>query len=300
MSKKNWLFILIGIPVLFLLWYFAIKDRDYAIHFETKAIPGEIAYRLDVPRFDNLEVKNTAIEADFSKVVQDVKLGDESYDLNWIISKKNDSIYKVKVNVKNQNHSFKDRFLLLTGQNDFQKEMKEEIQFFKEALNANLKLYSVKIKGKTSSPENICACIDAESSVEQKAFEMMKTIDILSGYILNNELETRGRPRILIDSWDQTTKQISFNFCFPIAKMETYPSHPIIKIKNIPAEKTLEASFYGNYMLSHYAWLHLIDYAEKNNIAVKNEHILEVFQNNPQMGGDESQWQADIYLPIAE
>ena len=182
MSKKKWLFILISIPVLFLLWYFAIKDRDYAIHFETKAIPGEIAYRLDVPRFDDLEIKKTAIKADFSKVVQDVKLGDEAYDLNWIISKKNDSVYKVKVNIKNQDHSLKDRFLLLIGQNDFQKEMKEEIQFFKEALNAHLELYSVKIKGKTFSPENICACIDAKSSVEQKAFEMMKTIDILSGY----------------------------------------------------------------------------------------------------------------------
>ena len=97
MSKKKWLFILISIPVLFLLWYFAIKDRDYAIHFETKAIPGEIAYRLDVPRFDDLEIKKTAIKADFSKVVQDVKLGDEAYDLNWVISKKNDSVYKVKV-----------------------------------------------------------------------------------------------------------------------------------------------------------------------------------------------------------
>lgn len=300
MSKKNWLFILVGIPVLFLLWYFAIKDKDYAIHFETKALPGEIAYRLDVPGFDNLEIKNTAIRADFFKVEQEVVLGNETYGLNWNISSKNDSIHKVTVNIKNKNNSFKDRLLLLIGQDDFQKEMKKEIQFFKEALNANLALYSVEIKGKTSSPYSTCACINSKSNVEQKAFEMMKTIDILSSYILNNELETRGRPRILINSWDQITKKISFNFCFPIAKMETYPVHPIIEIKNIPAGKTLKASFYGNYMFSHYAWLHLLDYAEKNNIAVKTENILEVFQNNPQMGGDESQWKADIYLPIDE
>jgi len=300
MSKKNWLCILFGIPVLFLLWYFVIKNNDYAIKFETKALPGEIAYRLDSPIFDNIEINNSKIKSNFSQVIQEVELDVETYNLNWTFTPKNDSVTKVKVDVTNKNDSFKDRLLLLIGQDNFQEEMKKEIQFFKEALTTNLELYSVEIEGETSSSESTCACITTNSSLEQKAFEMMKTIDILSNYILDHELETQGRPRILINSWKQNTKQISFNFCFPIAKMESYPEHSLIEIKKIPSKKTLKASFHGNYMFSHYAWFHLMNYAEKNNIEVNTENILEVFQNNPQLGGDESQWEAEIYLPLAE
>ncbi len=300
MLKKTWLLLLIGIPVLFLLWYFVIKNNDYAITFETKALPGEIAYRIDSPVFDKMEINNSKIKSNFSQVIQEAQLGAETYDLNWSIEPKNDSITKVILDITNQNNSFKDRFLLLIGQNDCQKEMRDEIVYFKEALATNLELYKVKIEGETVSPGNTCACITSDSKVDQKAFEMMKTIDILSNYILDNDLETLGRPRILINSWDKKAKNIDFSFCFPIAEMKTYPKELLINIKEIPSEKALKASFYGNYMFSHNAWFHLINYAEKHNIEVKSENILEVFQNNPQLGGDESQWEAEIYLPLAE
>ncbi|MBZ9630185.1 GyrI-like domain-containing protein [Salegentibacter sp. LM13S] len=300
MSKKIWLLLLCGIPVLFLLWYFVIKNNDYAITFETKALPSEIVYLIDSPVFDKMQINNSEIKSNFSQVIQDAQLGAEFYDLNWNIEPKNDSITKVKLSVTNQNNSLKDRFLLLIGQNDFQKKMRDEIVYFKDALTTYLELYKVKIEGKTSSPKNTCACITTDSKVDQKAFEMMKTIDILSNYILNNDLETLGRPRILINSWDKKAENINFSFCFPIAEMKTYPKDLLIEIKEIPSEKALKASFHGNYMFSHNAWLHLINYAEKHNIEVKTENILEVFQNNPQLGGDESQWEAEIYLPLAE
>ena len=160
--------------------------------------------------------------------------------------------------INNKNESIKDRFLLLIGQNDFQQEMKAELQYFQKALVTNLDLYSVKIEGETVSPENNCACINIENKVDQKAFEMMKTIDILSNYILDHKLETEGRPRIIINSWDKTSKNINFDFCFPIVKMETYPEHLTIEIKDIPEAKSLKANFYGNYMFSHNAWFHLL------------------------------------------
>ncbi|PKD20930.1 hypothetical protein APR41_12910 [Salegentibacter salinarum] len=300
MFKKFWLLLVTGLPVLFLLWYFVIKNDDYSIKFEAKALPGEIVYRIDAPIFDQMEVKNSEIKSDLSQVIQEAELNSENYELNWIIKPQNDSVTHVNVEITNKNNSFEDRFLLLIGQNDFQKEMKAEIAYFKKALTTNRELYTLKIEGETVSPENTCACITTDSKVDQKAFEMMKTIDILSNYILENSLETLGRPRILINSWDKTTKNINFSFCFPIAETKTYPKDLLINIQTIPSEKALKASFHGNYMFSHNAWFHLLDYAEKNNIEVKSENMLEVFKNNPQMGGDESLWEAEIYLPIVE
>jgi effector-binding domain-containing protein len=300
MSKKYWLLLLIGLPVLFLLWYFTIKNNDYAIKFEAKALPSEIVYRVDSPIFDKMEINNSEIKSDFSRVIQETELNAESYELIWIIKPKNDSISEVKVKVNNKNNSFKDRFFLLIGQNDFQKEMKAEITYFKKALSTNHELYTVKIEGESVSPGNTCACITANSKVDQKAFEMMKTIDILSNYILDNDLETRGRPRIQIKSWDKITKNINFSFCLPIAEMKSYPRNLLIDIQKISSKKALKASFHGNYMFSHNAWFHLLDYAEKNNIEVKSENILEIFKDNPQMGGNASLWEAEIYLPISE
>ncbi|WP_286760530.1 hypothetical protein [Salegentibacter sp. UBA1130] len=300
MSKKFWLLFLTGLPVLFLLWYFVIKNDDYTIKFEAKALPGEIVYRVDSPIFDKMKVENSEIKSDLSQVIQETELNSESYELNWIIKPKNDSITQVKVEINNKNNSFEHRFLLLTGQNNFQKEMKAEIAYFKKALSTNRALYNVQIEGKNVTPQNTCACITTNSKVDQKAFEMMKTIDILSNYILENDLETLGRPRILINSWNKQTKNINFSFCFPIAKMQTYPKDLLIDIQKITSEKALKASFLGNYMFSHNAWFHLLDYAEKNNIEVKSENILEIFKDNPQMGGDESLWEAEIYLPIVE
>ncbi|TDN83049.1 effector-binding domain-containing protein [Salegentibacter sp. 24] len=300
MSKKNWLIFLTGVPILFLLWYFPIKKYDYTITFETKALPGEIAYRLDSPIFEKMEAYDTKINSNFSNIIQQVKLRKETYDLQWHISPKNDSVNTVEVGIINTKNSFNDRLLLLLGQNDLQKEMKNEIQFFKEALSASLKLYTVKIEEKAVSPASTCACISATGKTDEKAFEMMRTIDILTNFILDHKLKTKGRPRILIESWNKITKKIDFKFCFPIAKRKNYPTNMLIDIKEISSKKSLKASFYGNYMFSHYAWFHLLDYAEKNNIKVEAGNILEVFQTNPQLGTDPQQWKAEIYLPLLE
>ncbi len=45
----------------FLLWYFAIKDKDYAIKFKTKALPGEIVYRIKSPICDKMEINSSEI-----------------------------------------------------------------------------------------------------------------------------------------------------------------------------------------------------------------------------------------------
>ena len=61
----------------------------------------------------------------------------------------------------------------------------------------------------------------------------------------------------------------------------------------------MKAEFNGNYIFSDRAWYELRDYAEKKGLKVTDKP-LEIFFNNPNMGGDELQWKADIYMPLAE
>jgi hypothetical protein len=42
-----------------------------------------------------------------------------------------------------------------------------------------------------------------------------------------------------------------------------------------------------------------LDYAKKEGLEVE-ETPVEVFYNNPNMGADERNWKAEIYLPLKE
>jgi effector-binding domain-containing protein len=77
------------------------------------------------------------------------------------------------------------------------------------------------------------------------------------------------------------------------------PGHPDLNYKQIPATRALKAIYNGNYITSDRAWYTLLDYAEKMKEEV-TPLPLEVFHNNPNMGGNELQWKAEIYMPLKE
>ena len=63
--------------------------------------------------------------------------------------------------------------------------------------------------------------------------------------------------------------------------------------------KAIKATYNGNYITSDRAWYALLDYAEKNDILI-DKKPLEVFYSNPNFGGDELLWEAEIFMPIKE
>ena len=90
---------------------------------------------------------------------------------------------------------------------------------------------------------------------------------------------------------------IQYNFCFPIIKGDSLPTHELIKYKQYQSEKAIKAIYNGNYVTSDRAWYALLDYAERENIEVHKTPV-EFFFNNPNYGGNELQWKAEIYMPI--
>jgi len=92
---------------------------------------------------------------------------------------------------------------------------------------------------------------------------------------------------------------IEFNFCYPILQQETNPYHPEIIYKRIPSRPAIKAVYNGNYTTSDRAWYVLLDYAKQNNLEVTGLPV-ELFYNNPNMGGDELNWKAEIYMPLKD
>jgi len=92
---------------------------------------------------------------------------------------------------------------------------------------------------------------------------------------------------------------LSYNFCNPIIRSEKLPNHPDIEYKRIFGKNALKAVYHGNYITSDRAWHALLDYAKENNIPVEKKPI-EVFHNNPNMGGNELKWTTEVFMPIKE
>ncbi len=75
------------------------------------------------------------------------------------------------------------------------------------------------------------------------------------------------------------------------------PEHPEIKFKTVEGMDAIKTDFYGNYSISDICWYNLAE--EAKNLGYQHNHkLIEVYHNDPHMGGIELEWKAEIYLGI--
>ncbi|QED37287.1 hypothetical protein FK178_05965 [Antarcticibacterium arcticum] len=284
--------------LLFLLgvWYFGLKNYDYSINFNVSALPGEVYQKLLVYDYKILENPSVQERIPFKRLEQTATINDTGLNLSWRFEEKNDSISRIRVLV-NQENRFISRLQMLTGRNDIQKKISREAKRLKLALELDSEQYKVEIVGIEKSPAATCACISLENDVNKKAGDMMQTIGKLAAFLKLNNLEMAGKPRIQVNSWDLRAHTITYEFCFPVEnKNITMPVNDIY-LKDFPSKKSIHAIYKGNYMYSHLAWIRIHNYAEKTGYEINNSP-LEIFQENPELGGDSRFWRADIYVPL--
>lgn len=274
------------------IWYFFIKSYDYKISFRTSAAPGTIYLRALHWKPETATAIN---KIPYESLVQ--KVDTTPTEIKWDFTPVNDSITLVQVHSKTLEANFLERLKLLLTKTDQQKKFIAAVKSFRNLIEKDKELFDISIQGEAVIPQTLCACIPLESKMEEKATGMMKNISLLHDYISLNKLELKGNPRVIVTSWDTSTNKIEFDFCFPLNKKgEIFKPEDII-IKKIPSQKALKAIFHGNYIFSHHAWLKLLNYAEINGYEIAG-FPLEVFIDNPALGGDSRDWKAEIFLPV--
>ena len=281
------------------IWYFAVKPYDYSIAFTTNTPSGIIYERIEYwpyESFSNAEI----LEENFDEEVKhQLNFKDKSLVIDWNISQINDSVNKVKAIVRHPESLVSSRLSLLTGKNKEQDSLKKELEIIRKSLEEDKSNYKIAIKGETKAPKTDCACMSLKGQLQQKAMLMMTNIGYLSDYILKYDLEMPAKPRVLVKSWDKETNEIKFDFCFPIIKKEGLSETDKIKLKTLPSFNAMHVVYNGNYLFTHFAWYKLQDYAKANHLKISDQ-ILEVFNNNPEMGGTSIEWTTDIYTLIKD
>ena len=282
----------------FLLWYLIIKPYDYLVTFKIKTTAGTIN--------QSIKLWNTSIEnsrpiqqENLKNLTQQIIIKDSTHNYEWSISSLNDSISKVSVYVTDIDHSFANKISIPFGTTDFEKRTQNTITDFIEKLKEHLSKTRVSQVVVDSTRSTYCAFIPMKGLQIEKASGMMQNYSLLTSVLSVENIEMNGTPFVEITNWNTQNDSITYNFCFPVIKSDSLPIDPRIQYKQYSGVKALKASYNGNYITSDRAWYALLDYAGNNDIEIVKKP-LEVFYSNPNFGGDELQWEAQIYLPIKE
>ena len=287
-------FLIIG----FLLWYLIIKPYDYLVTFKVKTTAGTINQSLKLWN-TSLENSSPIQQENLKNLTQQIIVKDSTFNYNWSISSVNDSISKVNVYVTDIDHSFANKISIPFGTTDFEKRTQNIITNFIDKLKEHLNKIRVRVVGIDSTRTTYCAYIPMKGLQIEKARGMMQNYSLLTSVLSAENIEMNGTPFVEITNWNTQNDSIAYNFCFPVIKSDSLPIDPRIQYKQYSGVKALKASYNGNYITSDRAWYALLDYAGNNDIEIVKKP-LEVFYSNPNFGGDELKWEAQIYLPIKD
>lgn len=288
----------LALVLILLLWYLFLKPQDYQVSFKVKANAGTI---FETVKAWNISL-NSEVPIEYNSLTdfkQQLVHNDSVYSYHWEIDPLHDSLSQIKVNIKDLDHSLMNKIMVPFSDTNFEKGSRKALLDFSQFLNEHLKKIKITVVGEDELFTTFCACVSLKTTTSKKAGGIMENYSFLNSMLFENEVQLNGPPFLEVLDWNLEKDSLSYNFCYPIIRSEKLPRHPDIKYKRIFSKRALKAIYNGNYITSDRAWFSLLDYAKKNNIEVEPKPI-EVFYNNPNMGGDELQWKTEVFMPLKE
>lgn len=302
MNKKR-TFILGSLLLLgFLIWYFFLKPYDYNVRFTVPASSGTVYNKVkDWVKFEGYATDTTSFILEskpYKQLTQKVEFITTEWLLDWNFEPKNDTLTIVKVGIRDKRFTLKNRLEIPFLETEFEKMVKYSfVKFKKRTLDFLNNQVRVTIKNDSLSPEIHLVYVKLKSLSKEKALNMMRNDYALRYYIdtvLHQPIKT---PIIEVTHWDVATDSIIYNYGFPIDANDTLPESNQFFYKKIEAKPALRAMFNGNYMNSHHSWYQMYVKSVRENIPLDGS-IIEVYRNNPYNGGNELEWETDVYMPL--
>jgi effector-binding domain-containing protein len=295
---KKVLILLGTLLLLGISWYLFIYPYDYVVRMKVKTFPAAITQTLKLwvkesPHVTLLEQKGA------ESVRMKLNFKDSTHIYQWNIIPVHDSLTRINVYASDEAHSLKNKIMVPFTVTGFEKRTEKTLTDFLTVINEHINNFKVGAVVEKLFPEKTCLCTAKKTSQLEKAHGMMRDYPLLNNTILNYNLQADGPPLIEVTAWDKEEGRLNFNFCYPIKATDSMPDNPELFVRNIPRLKTLKVEYNGNYITSDRAWYVLTDFAQKNDLDITGLPI-EVFYNNPNLGGDAMQWKAEVFMPLKD
>lgn len=288
--------ILSGGGLLLLGWYLVIKPFEFEATFKTGTLPGDIIQTIRL--WDRTLDKSTILEVDSTyRLKQRLTLGGRTYEYNWRFTTSSDTVTNVNVEITELSNQVVNKILVPFLEQPIEKDAKDILKQFYDILKTHLKITNVRIEGEAELTTKFCACTSVDVDQIDKARGMMRDYPLLSALVSEHNLKSNGLPIVQILNWNHSKGKLKFNFCFPIQKTDILPDVTDISYREIKGQKVLKAVYNGNYITSDRAWYSLIDYAKANGYQI-NGLPIEYFYDNPNLGVNEREWKAEVFLPV--
>ena len=278
--------------------YFFLKDYNHKYSFTIDQSPRVVYDHLIRWKHSNDSLVNqiNIDKYEGRKLIQEINIGNYTYRYKWNLKQVDERETKVIVKVLDINNRLNQNLNSLDQQSNFFITNNKLIKDFGQSLIQNKKNYFLSDVEISSIPTLFSAYITLQSSSEDKALVMRNNIHRVMYYLNDNNIDLLSAPFLEIIEWNLEKDSLKFNFSFPIVE-RNYRENNDVNFKKNQERKALKIIFNGNYKISDRAWLTLLDYAEYNRIDVEKTPI-EIFLNDPQAGGDELDWEANVYLPL--
>ena len=293
---KKFFLTLSSIALIAILYYLFLKPSDFEVNFKSKTLPGDLiqTLRLWSRSLDSAQVINVD---SLKSIVQTIYWNNRSYVTDWYFNAWDDSTTTVNVKISEPGHSALNKFLIPFTSQPIESDAEEMVRSFYDILKEHLRITSVKILGETELDSSFCVCSHLETKQIEKAKGMMKDYALLASFIDTRGLKVNGPPMVRIVEWKQISGQIKFDFCFPVQRIPNLPDANIFTYKSFDKISALKAEYRGNYITSDRAWYELLNFAEKKGYKISGAPI-ELFFDNPSLGLNETNWKAEVYIPI--
>ena len=294
MKKIYWALAVLGLVVL--SWYLFILPYEYEVSFKVKTLPGDVieTIRLWDRSMANSKILN--VDSLFS-VRQSISQNNNKYTYDWNFSLLNDSTTKVSIKITEPGKSLKNKILIPISSQPIEEDANDISRTFYDILKNHLDITKVKLDGEIYLDSKFCACTTKETNQTAKANGMMLDYGLITSFISEYNLRVDGPPMVRVLDWNHNQGKLKFDFCFPIIQEDSLPEVPEITYKLFKDVKALKATYNGNYITSDRAWYYLIYHAEKQGYTI-NGLPIEYFYSNPNMGMNEVEWKAEIFLPV--
>ncbi len=293
---KKGLVALFLVGSLVLTWYLFIKEGEFQVNFKVNTLPGDI---IQTVKIWNRSLENGEIVRidSLDGIVQEIEWNGNSYQYHWRLEMMSDTLTRVSISIHQPGRALLNKLLIPFTEQQIEVDANDLSHQVYKIIKEHLKITNVRIEGVKETKSNYCACTTLETNQNNKANGMMKDYGFLTSFISTYGLEVQGKPMVIVKEWNHNEDLLKFDFCFPIARQEYMPQNDLIHYKKNNSRKALKAIYNGNYITSDRAWYSLLHYAHKNGYEIDGLPI-EVFYNNPNLGINEENWKAEIFLPI--
>ncbi|MEX0363007.1 MAG: AraC family transcriptional regulator, partial [Allomuricauda sp.] len=157
MKKFLWFFL--AVIVMALVWYLFLKPSDYTIRFEVKTFPGAINQTIKFWDKTLDAVTPATQDGSLYELRQKLRFNDSIHTYAWEIVPINDSLSKVIVNVRDEQHSLANKLQVPFADTDFEKRSRKTVLDLMENIEDHINKFKVTIVGEDEIPEKYFAYV---------------------------------------------------------------------------------------------------------------------------------------------